>query len=433
MRLKTIALFTSSLLLSVMALGQNRTIDKAVILSGGVAEFGTGPFDDFASIGYYNPENQSYTFKDSIYTQSIQNGFIQDDIVTFGAGDSVIRYNLSGESRQSQVAFPQISFVSGNANRLAVGNFSLGNRLSFPFVSFFQPDGLSAIDTIPNDSLTSPADVAFINDKAYVGFNIGEQNSFSDSLGRIAVYNFATNTYERNLKLDTLSAGISKLFVYNDKVHGVCQEYDQLMTLDLATEEVTFQPFNLNNVQGPIEGQLYGTNLSFEVVAFDLEQFSTDNLGISVAPDSGIFLNGFKYDVVNEQAYAAKTNFSDTGYVEVYDSDGQIVTSFPTNISVTEILLDYRFTNGKADPLAASNAIQTYPNPATKRVNIELSDEPEGTARLSLMNLKGQVQYEQNLRGQSTASINLEGLPDAAYVVRLQTEKHVYTRRIVKQ
>jgi hypothetical protein len=435
MRLHTIFLLAISILMASTAFSQNRTLERAVVLSGGTFETGTGPFKDFGSIGYYNPSNQSYQFKDSVFSQSVQNGFILGNEVIFGAQDSVIRYNLNSESRVNQFAVPQISFVTGDSNRLAVGNFSIGINPDFPIVGLFNTNDFSAIDTIPNDSLSSPADVAFYGDKAYLGFNISKQNSRSDSVGRIAVYNFASNTYEQNLKLDTLSAGISKLFVFNDKVHGVCGKYGRLMTLDPSNGSVTYQQFNLSRVRGPVNGKLYGVNPNREVEAFNPANGNRNNLGITISADSGIFVNGFNYDVVNNKAYVAKTNFSDTGYVEIYNaSNGQEDTSFTTNVSVTEILFDYSMNTSVGNLEDEDNSIiRTYPNPVQHQLNVTLPEDIGDQATLSLLNLKGVTLKEQTVSNQSTARLNLSSLPSGTYVVRLQTARSTITQRVVKQ
>ncbi len=435
MRLKTLFLFTLIFFTVSTAFGQQSVLERTVILSGGNFETGTGPFQDFASIGYYNPADQSYQFKDSIYTQSVQNGFILGNEVIFGAQDSVIRYNLDNNTRVQQFALPQISFVTGDSNRLAVGNNSFGINPDYPFVAFYQNNGFSAIDTIPNDSLSNPADVAFYGDKAYIGFNINKQNSRTDSVGRIAIYNFSSNAYEQNLKLDTLSAGISNLFVFDDQVHAVCNRYRQLMTLDPSSNSVNYQPFNLNNVRGPTNGNLYGINASNEVQAFNLSNGSIDSLGITISSDSGMFLNGFNYDVVNDQAYVAKTNYADTGYVEIYNaSNGSEDTSFTTNVSVTEILFDYRMTTGSKE-LKTTNkvSIETYPNPVTSHVNVNLPEKLDDQTTLAVLNLKGVKLKEKMVSAQSTATFNLTGLASGTYLLRVQTPNNTVTKRLVKQ
>ena len=228
------------MMVSTTAFSQDQSLDKAVILSGGESEFAP-PFDDFASIGYYNPRSGNYTFQDSIYSQSVQNAIIRQNTITFGAQDSVIQYNIENQERVKQFAFPQVSFVASGKERVAVGNFSLPSNPGpgFPYVSFFDTTDFSPIDTIPNDSLRGAADVAFLQDKAYVGFNISKANSSADSLGRVAVYNFTTNSREANIDLGSQGAGISKVFVYNNQVHAVCETQGQLATIDPQSGTVT--------------------------------------------------------------------------------------------------------------------------------------------------------------------------------------------------
>lgn len=351
MRFRKVLLFIVTMTLSTAAFSQDVTLDKAVIVSGGDFEF-VPPFSDYASIGYYNPASGNYAFQDSIYSQSVQNAFIRNNTITFGAQDSVIQYNIEDQERERQFSFPQVSFVASGEGRLAAGNFSSFNDPGpgYPFVTFFDSANLNAIATIPNDSFRLGVDAAFYEDKAYVGFNV-ENIQGNDSVGRLAVYNFATDSREANIDLDTLGAGISKLFVYDDQVHAVCQTNSQLATLDPQTGSVSYQPLGfsaLSSIKGPLKDQLYTVDTSREVVAFDLASGNATKTGITVNEfDLGQFggINAFNYDTVNQQAYVGFSDFSDTGFVEIYDQSGK-VESFETNVSVTNVLLDYFKADG---------------------------------------------------------------------------------------
>ena len=337
------------MMVSTTAFSQDQSLDKAVILSGGESEF-VPPFDNFASIGYYNPRSGNYTFQDSIYSQSVQDAIIHQNTIIFGAQDSVIQYNIENQERVKQFSFPQVSLqntISTGGGRLAVGNFSFPPNPGpgFPYVSFYDTTDFSPIDTIGNDSLRGAAGVAFLQDKAYVGFNISKANSSADSLGRVAVYNFNTNSREANLDLGSQGAGISKVFVYNNQVHAVCETQGQLATIDPQSGTVTYQALDFSGtIKGPLNDRLYTINANREVVAFNLQTGATNTTGITIdePPQLGQFggINAFNYDTVNQQAYVGLTDFSDTGFVEVYDQSGRI-DSFETNVSVANILLDY--------------------------------------------------------------------------------------------
>jgi hypothetical protein len=176
-------------------------------------------------------------------------------------------------------------------------------------------------------------------------------------------------------------------------------------------------------------------NPNREVEAFNPANGNRNNLGITISADSGIFVNGFNYDVVNNQAYVAKTNFSDTGYVEIYNaSNGQEDTSFTTNVSVTEILFDYSMNTSVGNLEDEDNSIiRTYPNPVQHQLNVTLPEDIGDQATLSLLNLKGVTLKEQTVSNQSTARLNLSSLPSGTYVVRLQTARSTITQRVVKQ
>jgi hypothetical protein len=81
------------------------------------------------------------------------------------------------------------------------------------------------------------------------------------------------------------------------------------------------------------------------------------------------------------------------------------------------------------DPFAS---VSIYPNPVRDKVNIDLSAYAGSFNRIELMNLVGQTLAEQNIpTDQKSITLNVPGLKDGTYMIRLLGDSGVCTRRIV--
>ena len=71
---------------------------------------------------------------------------------------------------------------------------------------------------------------------------------------------------------------------------------------------------------------------------------------------------------------------------------------------------------------------QLYPNPATDRVQITSTQE---MSRITVINYVGQVVYQSELSNQTALTLNTASYENGVYVVRLETENDVITKRFV--
>lgn len=79
---------------------------------------------------------------------------------------------------------------------------------------------------------------------------------------------------------------------------------------------------------------------------------------------------------------------------------------------------------------------QVFPNPCVDDVFIELADEIQGTVMISLFDVSGKLYRMETIHtasGQDFVAWNMQDLPKGMYVLRVQTEQEVFTRKLVKQ
>lgn len=112
-------------------------------------------------------------------------------------------------------------------------------------------------------------------------------------------------------------------------------------------------------------------------------------------------------------------NPSDSYYIAFEGESGAGI-----GISIDEVTIGEEQITGLAGNL--SERVQLYPNPAHDYLNIELPDE----AFLQLFDLQGKLQYEANLPA-GNRRINFSGFDQAMYIVKLQFEDQLLTKRIL--
>ncbi len=382
--LNRILILIFSISLVGQAAAQDLKLKQTLVLSGGTFEQ-SPPYQDRASVAFYKPDNQSYEFADSIYVESVQDAVIKGDNAYLAAEDSLIKYDLQNYKRDEIQTFEKSTFLSINGNKLLAGNrqgFAPDPEL--PFVNGWTIPGLDSTLTAPTDSLYEGLGDALIhNDKLYISHNIGKVNAFSDSLGFLAVYDLQNEKFEKNHRLYDTGAGIGELFYHNGNILGICGRNGQIMSLDIQSEQITYNNYSLSGTIGVFDDKLYGYNFSNEIIAYDITTEQTQNTGIQFSSSQNNSVNAFNYDTLNDQFYIAQTNFFDTGFLQIYNADGSLDTAFPTNVSPNSIAFDY-FIDERPK---AQNDYDTLKGKESKQISVLDNDtDPEGES-LSLTSI----------------------------------------------
>ncbi|MCB0395491.1 MAG: T9SS type A sorting domain-containing protein [Flavobacteriales bacterium] len=124
-------------------------------------------------------------------------------------------------------------------------------------------------------------------------------------------------------------------------------------------------------------------------------------------------------------------NYTDQGYYYFFydwEVQGPGCVSERTQVTgVTDVC------TGLDDP-SAQNVMRIAPNPTTGVINVNLGLPNANSANLIVMNLIGEVVYQKQLGASSltsTSTIDLRNQPKGVYLVRVQSEQHTATQRIV--
>lgn len=80
------------------------------------------------------------------------------------------------------------------------------------------------------------------------------------------------------------------------------------------------------------------------------------------------------------------------------------------------------------EEIIAENKISISPNPATQFVRI---DSKEPTQKISFINIAGQIVKEVDVNDKLSNKISISDLPKGTYIVRVQTNRNLYTEKLL--
>ncbi len=82
-----------------------------------------------------------------------------------------------------------------------------------------------------------------------------------------------------------------------------------------------------------------------------------------------------------------------------------------------------------------SQPVTVYPNPASKNINVSVNTITNEVLKLKFMNALGTVVYAETIdnSGKLTRSINVEGLADGIYFLKLEGKKLNYSQKVTVQ
>src|SRR5690554_1025752 len=196
---------TALILLSSMAFSQ-----KALILNGG--QFGNP--QENVNLQIYDVLSQQYSQIDTIYTESVQELILEDEFAFIAAQDSIVKYNLSNETRVAAAEFLGMSTkdLCIVGNELWVSNFYGQSNNN---IYIYDKDDLSFIDSIIDVSRASGSMVYDGNDFVYASQN-SSSASFADTLGIIIKIDANTKAIVDTIDFDNYTENIGQLFIHNN-------------------------------------------------------------------------------------------------------------------------------------------------------------------------------------------------------------------------
>jgi hypothetical protein len=156
----------------------------------------------------------------------------------------------------------------------------------------------------------------------------------------------------------------------------------------------------------------------------ELESAGAAKIGqVNGQPGTQTFCIGFDTLMIGLQHCAWEGGTRATGaWLQAVATDPRLWNGDPCNWAI------FTITTGINEELSGVS-VNVYPNPATDVLNVEASN---GFQQVTLINITGQVVRNIELEAGKT-SIDLNGLRNGVYFVRIETEKGITTRKVVIQ
>lgn len=320
------------------SLSMAQTGSRAVVANGGVFEF-SPPYSDFATIGVYDYGLDTYWTFDTIRNQSVQDLVIVDSVAYLASQDSIIKYDLKSYQRLGVAYFQNVGTLSIHDTLLFVGKlFGTGD-----YLSVYDSRDLSFLYSVAEIN-TVPHDVVVINDSAYVAYNqkgtIDQwppYQIFNDTIGKIGVLNLSTQSFVRDISLDTIGAGIQNLFTYGDSIITVSNFNGEgaLGYYNLTSNALSFDTLNVSNGLHLMDTVLYA-DLGAGIGTYDIK--NGDTITITILNKDYITS---ALDTAKLNVFLNQSDYSSFGKSFFYDISTTTLDSFDVAISPEAIAIEY--------------------------------------------------------------------------------------------
>lgn len=404
------------------------SVMQIIIASGGVYEF-SAPYADRATVAAYDPASSTYTVFDTIRVESVQAVVIDSIYAYVAAEDSIVKYNIDTYERVGIAYYPGIKSLAVSGDHLLVGRYyGTGS-----FFSVYDKHTLTEIFNVPQVNSTVEGMVV-IGDTAYVGYNVkGTIDQFppfgvyADTLGRIAVIDMNTQTFVRDIELDTTGAGIRKLFTNGTDIFGIANETGNVIRYNTLTAAVD-AAYNLGASMGTalFENTLYAQYISSGIGAFDI---GSETITDTVIVSSQYIASAL--DTVNNIFYTSETDYSSYGQVVMFDASGAPVDTIVTGISPEGIAVDYRDLTTGIVSMKSKNSMSVFPNPAADHLNVIFNGE--GHVIYTLTDVMGRTVRRVESSAGDAISISLDGMHAGVYLLEAVTAEGRTVTRVVRR
>jgi len=411
--------------------------ESIIVVNGGIWG-GT----DYANVSIENLTTGLFTSLDTIYTTSIQDVFVNGADVYVAAQDSIVKYDLTTQSRVAANVFgaPSTVKLAIHGSHLLVGNWyapwgwvgAYDNHFRI-----FNTSDLSLVDSIP-EVTKSASDFVVVGDYAYIAQNNVKASGWGDTLGYLAVVNLNTMSFERYDTLSTVGDDVGRLVADGNMIYSINAVSNTISSYNTTNQVKTTQASAATSLSPKNNGPTAFTKgngvwyfpFNNGIGAYNLS--ANTIVTADIVTLSGSY--AFTMDTVNNNFCVSHINYVDqaNNIGKVYDMTGDSIGVFQVGLSPEALAIVS--DNGVAVTKIASEEELSYtifPNPVQSTLNIELAIEEEVT--LMLIISVGQVVLQEKTN-ETLSSIAIEHLPTGVYFIAIANEEGVLrTQRFVKK
>lgn len=405
--------------------------EQVIFANGGI-------FGDLenVSLGTYKTTTNEYAVFDSIQTQSVQEIVIADNFAYVAAQDSLIKYDLTTLERSASQAFESGASLF---NLLIYGDYVIAGKWfggsALNYVQFFNKSDLSFAFSIPQ-IVGTPAGMVIIDDKLYISQNDVSSTTFSDTLGRLAVVDLATQTFEQTIELDNNGADLGRLYTADNKIYSLNPASNTVTTFDVTTQtnntktvdsELFINVYGYGNRATFVDNKIY-TVFNNTIGYYDVDTESVTTL-FDISDNS--FGVSLAYDSVNKTFYTGQTDFFTYSTGIVYNETGDTLAILPLGNSPEAVATDIAYITGFEEPSLATE-VTIFPTLASNHIQITASSKHVfANYQVQITDLSGKVLYKNVI--QNNTNIPIHHFANGIYLVSVIIDNQVITKKIIKQ
>jgi hypothetical protein len=401
------------------------TLNQVIVLN-------QGPYaGQRTTVGSYNPATKLYQRFDSIPEARFSSYVIIDNGNIYVAADSfLIKYDLATKQRLATQTVHGIREMAIWNNQLLVTRADVS-----PLTSYFQAYDKNSLSLIYESKKVSAGTegIRVLNDTAYLAIN----NFGTGGIGKLAVIDL--NSQVETREIDLGPSGINPFNVEVDPTNNTIYTINNLNNYD-STSITKYVPATgkftntvVNEFSGCGISSYYLNNIYFQISGkTNVGVLSTAGLNVWDSLSINKSIMGMSADSVHGYMYTGYTDYDTIGKVFIYDLYGGVVDSFASGIAPGNFAFDVSLANG-VQQLSAFATLQTYPNPATSQLQVDLWDTKDAQATLTLTDVIGRQVYSSVITTNTKQIVPMSSLAQGIYILKIETKSGSITRKITKE
>ncbi len=419
---------TTLVLLGVQKIiAQNTVAHQVIVCSGG----NISDPEDFVTVAAFLPATGITTVFDTIYTQSVQNVIVENEVAFVAAQDSIVKYDLNTYNRLAAIEAPGV-------HKLAIRNETLIATFWYPltsgFVKTFSTSDLSSIYTFEEVSDEADGILVFPGNLYTV---VAVPGGWASTSGKMAWLDIDNNNVVGESDLNEYGHGVSYFISYDTGIPNhmaVTKTPWGDSTFNTYGFTVIGEPTGVNTYDGVMQGFTGQNNtilyaqINDGIGKIDLENHILDE-NLIIDPQV-LTISSSTYDSVNNLFYVSTTDYFSTGEGTIYNIDGEEIGSYEAGISPEAIAIDYR--NNTIIEEKMISGIRIYPNPANRNITIRTIDNAKFD-QIKITDISGRMVYKKTLYSEIVkTTIDISYLRNGLYFVNLIGDKQITSNTFIK-
>ena len=346
----TLILLTS--FLSLFLCAQNTYLNQVLILNEGCYDFYEQVMLEPATVGVYNPENNTYNTIIQIDGSTFASDLIIDENNFYVAADNkVLKFDLDSYELIASQDIPGVRKLIIHEDYLIITKGDYDNEIFGPVIFDSYLDVYSKIDLSlimsfgpENGPQWSTESLLKYNNMLYVGINNAYE--YGNYKGLIGILDLNTMTYDSEIDLGENGKNPINLLLKDDHIYTVNNKnWDGTSVSKIQTGDLNVETTVLEDVSSGCGVSLISGDKLYYQISNDVQMNKinlTDMTNVGVVDNLQYNYYGISKNPLNGYLYTAIANFVTNTGIMIYDQEYNMVNSFFADVAASKIVFDIR-------------------------------------------------------------------------------------------